>query len=282
MKRLATLALSLAATAVAAQTTNFNQVQHVETALNHFTVIDLGEPVSMYAVADRDSFDVERHDDKLFIKPLRDGAATNLLVWTPSRQVVYEIDPAGEATKMNMLIRNLPAASGTVSQNTPPAEPSAQDVQKIASLVLTETLMKTEEIALNDQRPRPGSIVVRLEEVFRAKDQIYIRYSIQNLSTAPFRITSPDVYQPSPTQSPISIPALRDHQLSTQMFEAFKVKLGPNVALTHSELEVHDLLPGQKTTGVIGIPDSGTKPSQLYQFDFGSAESQRVTAAAVL
>jgi hypothetical protein len=82
MKMLITIPFVLAVASAGAQTTNQSQVRHVETSLNHLTVIEFGEPVTTLAIADTDSFQVERHDDKVFVKPLREGVSTNLFVWT--------------------------------------------------------------------------------------------------------------------------------------------------------------------------------------------------------
>jgi hypothetical protein len=46
MKMLLTLPFVLAVAAAGAQTTSQNQVRHVETSLNHLTVIEFGEPVT--------------------------------------------------------------------------------------------------------------------------------------------------------------------------------------------------------------------------------------------
>ena len=96
MKTLTTISLVLAAAAAGAQTTSQTQIRHIETSLNHLTVLEFGEPVTTLAIADPDSFQVERHDDKVFVKPLREGVSTNLFVWTASRELSYELDPAGQ------------------------------------------------------------------------------------------------------------------------------------------------------------------------------------------
>ena len=49
MKSPLIVALALFATAAVAQTTNFNQVPHIETALNHLTVIDRELPLEVSA-----------------------------------------------------------------------------------------------------------------------------------------------------------------------------------------------------------------------------------------
>src|ERR1700676_1665971 len=105
MKMLITIPVALAVAVAGAQTTSQNQIRHVETSLNHLTVLEFGEPVSTIAVADTDSFRVEHPDDKVFIDPLREGVAANLFTRTESRQLKYEIDPSGQLAAMGVLIR---------------------------------------------------------------------------------------------------------------------------------------------------------------------------------
>jgi hypothetical protein len=84
MKTLTTISLALAVATAGAQTISQTQIRHIETSLNHLTVLEFGESVTTLAVADPDSFEIERHDDKVFVKPLREGVSTNLFVWTAS------------------------------------------------------------------------------------------------------------------------------------------------------------------------------------------------------
>lgn len=271
---------ALAATSLSAcaQTTNFNQVQHIQTALNHLTVVDLGEPVLNLAVAEPDAFEIERHDDKVFIKPLREGISTNLFIWTTARQLTYEIDPAGDLGKMNVIVRNAPQSVAHVATN----EDDDRKIQKIAALVLTQALMGTEDIAHDSTKSPANGVLVELNQVFRLRSELYIRYTVTNQSKAPFRITTPDVYQPEPTQTPISVLSLRDHQLSTQTFAAFKPRQGPSIPAAGAELQVRDLQPGQKSVGVISIHGSQTNSPKLYQLRFGSSQSGAITVETVL
>ena len=275
--------LALAAIGVAAQTTNFSQIQHIETALNHLTVIDFAEPVVTVAVADPDAIQIERHEDKVFLKPLKEGVSTNLFVWTASRQIAYEIDPAGDLAKMNVIIRDAPEPTlHRPDHDAASSEPSDQQIQKIAALVLTQALMGTENVVRESSKVATNGVSVEISQVFRSKDALYIRYTITNQSTAPFRITTPDVYEPQPTQQPISIVSLRDRQLSPQTFAAFKAKQGTSVSVVSAEAAPTDIAPGQKSTGVVTIRGSQGNPPQLYQLHFGNSQGGPVTAEAVL
>ncbi len=279
MKMLLTLLFALAVAAAGAQTTSQSQIRHVETSLNHLTVIEFGEPVTTLAIADTDSFQVERHDDKVFVKPLREGVSTNLFVWTASRELSYELDPAGQLASMDVLIRteSLPHPAGHTA-----SEPSDAEIHKIASLVLTQAMMGTEVISNDNHKQVSDRVLVVLDQVYRSRDQLYIRYSISNQTKAPFRLTTPDVYEPTPTQQPISIVALRNHQLSPETFASFKAKPGSSLVVMQAESATKDLAPGQKTTGVISIRSGAGSSPQLYQLNFGTDQNVPLTIAAVL
>lgn len=281
MKMLITIPVALAVAVAGAQTTSQNQIRHVETSMNHLTVLEFGEPVSTIAVADTDSFRVERHDDKVFIEPLREGVATNLFIWTQSRQLTYELDPAGQLATMDVLIRTEPAPKPH-PEAVASVEPNDAEIRKMASLVLAQAMMGVQDVARDGLKPVADRVQVDLEQVYRAKDQLYIRYSISNQTKQPFRLTTPDVSAPLPTHLPISLLSLRNHQLSTQTFNAFKTKPGSTSTVVQAESLARDLAPGQQTTGVLSIGSTQGNPPQLFQLNFGSDQGKPLTVEAVL
>jgi hypothetical protein len=281
MKTLITFALIFGIAAAGAQTTSQSQIRHIETSLNHLTVLEFGEPVTTLAIADPDSFQVERHDDKVFVKPLKEGVSTNLFVWTVTRELSYELDPTGQLAAMDVLVRTDPVPNPHATAQAA-AEPSDAEIRKIASLVLTQTMMGVEDIALDAERRGPSRVEVSLEQIYRAKDRIYIRYSVANQSQSPFRVTAPDVYAPLPTEQPISLVSLRNHQITSQTFAAFKAKQGSNVAVVQADNVAHDLAPGEKTTGVISIGSSMGGAPHIYQLNFGADQTGPIKVEAVL
>lgn len=283
MKLLMFIPLVLASMVAEAQTTSQTQIRHVETSLNHLTVLEFGEPVTTLAIADPDSFRVEQHDDKVFIEPLRQGVATNLFVWTGSRQLSYELDPAGELASMDVLIRVEPAAHPHISGATI-SDVSDAEIHRIASVVLAQEMVGAQEIAHDPFKGKPmqDQVEVELDQVYRTKDQLYIRYTVTNETKTPFRLTTPDVSTPLPSEQPISLLSLKNHQLSPQVFESFRVKPGASIAIVQSESAIHDLAPGQKTTGVISVGASPGNAPQLYELNFGSIQDHQLTVEAVL
>jgi hypothetical protein len=275
------LLIILATVAAGAQSTNQSQIRHIETSLNHLTVLEFGESVTTLAVADPDSFEIERHDDKIFIKPLRDGVSTNLFVWTQSRELSYELDPAGQVAQMDVLLRVEPVRSAPPGAEVS-VEPSDAEIHKIASLVLTQAMMGVEVILHDPEKQSKDRVRVDLEQVYRAKDRIYIRYSVANQSDAPFRITTPHVSIVVPTAQPIALLSLRNHQISTHAFKAFRAKQTSDVQLIEAETTMHDLAPGETATDVVSIGLSTGQAPRIYQFNFGADQSGPLRVEAVL
>jgi hypothetical protein len=281
MKILNSFLLSVAVTAAGAQTTNQSQVRHVETSLNHLTVLEFGEPVTTLALADTDSFQVERHEDKIFVKPLREGVSTNLFVWTASRELSYELDPAGQLTSMDVLIRTEPAPHPR-SSRTDESEPTNAELQKVVSLVLAQAMMGAENISNDNHKQAPDRVLIVLNQAYRSKDQLYIRYTVTNGTKTPFRLTTPDVETLTATQQPISLLGLRNHQLAPETLASFKTKPGLSVPTVQAESTNRDIAPGQTTTGVVSVRSSAGNSPQIFKLNFGDDQKVPLTIAAVL
>ncbi|MHB1698547.1 MAG: TrbG/VirB9 family P-type conjugative transfer protein [Acidobacteriaceae bacterium] len=281
MKMFVIIPFVLAVAMAGAQTTSQSQIRHIETSLNHLTVLEFGEPVTTLAIADPDSFKVERHEDKVFVMPLRDKVSTNLFVWTATRELSYELDPAGQLATMDVSIRSAPpVAPHTVASIA--AEPTDGEIRKVASLILAQAMMGVQDVTHDPAKLAKDRVQIDIDQIYRSKDQLYIRYSVSNRTQTPFRLTTPDVSVSLPTQQPISLVSLRNHQISPQTFGAFRAKQSSSIAVVQAESASRDLLPGQKTTGVVSVGSSETNPPQLYQLHFGTVQGQTLTVEAVL
>ena len=281
MKTFVIIPFALAVAMAGAQTTSQSQIRHIETSLNHLTVIEFGEPVITLAIADPDSFKVERHEDKVFVMPLRDKVSTNLFVWTATRELTYELDPAGQLAAMDVMIRSAPPVDPHAVARIS-AEPTDAEIRKIAALVLAQAMIGVEDITRDPAKLAKDRVQVDIDQVYRSKDQLYIRYSVSNRTQTTFRLTTPDVSVPLPTEQPVSLVSLRNHQISPQTFGAFRPKRSTSVAVVQAESVSRDLLPGQKTTGVVSVGSSESNPPQLYQLQFGMVKGQPLTVEAVL
>src|ERR1700727_1163875 len=143
MKRSASLILIYGLCAIAALSQQSgapspNAVVHVATALNHLTVLEFHEPVTMAAAGSSD-FQIEREANKVVGKPIKSGAATDLFVWTASRRFAYELEITQEVKNMNFAIDSAPPAPA------PPPKPVV-DADSVADVVLTRALLGAEPI----------------------------------------------------------------------------------------------------------------------------------------
>src|SRR5215469_17848481 len=86
---------------------------HLATAMDHITVLEFGEPVTQAAVGSS-AFNVEWQSNKVLIKPLKQGASTDLFVWTTSRRFSYELDPPGETKNMTYAVDHFTPVSKPV------------------------------------------------------------------------------------------------------------------------------------------------------------------------
>jgi len=276
MKRTVSLILiySLCAIAALSQqsgTPSPNAVVHVATALNHLTVLEFHEPVTMAAAGSSD-FQIEREANKVFVKPIKSGAATDLFVWTASRRFAYELEITQGVKEMNFAIDTAEPAPGP----TPKAVVET-DTDQLADIVLTRALMGAEEIKQRSTRKAKSQVSVRVEQVFRTRSSVYIHYTIENRSRLFYRVSTPQAYQLQIDNSPISLASLTHTQLDRAMLEELGDTEELALPVAHDEAEVGDLHPGETTQGVVSIRKDLKSPA-VVQLVFGDG----VKAAFVL
>jgi hypothetical protein len=143
-------------------------------------------------------------------------------------------------------------------------------------------MMGVEDIAHDPEKRAVDRVHIDLEQVYRSRDRLYIRYTVANQTKAPFRVTTPDVCAPLPTQKPISLVSLRNHQITSHTFAAFKARPVSGLEVMRAETNTRDLAPGEKTTGVISIGTSTDTPPQIYQLNFGADQNGSLKVEAVL
>jgi len=261
MKRALILVLFLLTTltfAEDARPSGTSDVIHVATALDHLTVLEFGEPVTM-AAAGSNAFQIERQENKVFVKPLKPGVSTDLFVWTSSRRFAYELEPAGEVKNMNFAIDSLTPAPK-------PVPDAHEQMAKIADMMFTKAFL--------------GAEWIDNTSIKDTKDRIYIHYAISNSSRRPYRVLEPTLYQLFPSASAISLPALAHTQLSQSLVR----KLGPAKRTTlqtaNAETQTQDLAPGHETRGVIAIRQQFSGPI-VFELVFRDAGDHNVTAVFV-
>jgi hypothetical protein len=228
---------------------------HVATALNHLTVLEFHEPVTMAAAGSSD-FQIERESNKVFVKPIKSGAATDLFVWTASRRFAYELEITQEVKNMNFAIDSAPPASA------PPPKPAVEsETNQSADVVLTRVLLGAEEIKHTRARAAKNQVSVRVERVFRTPSAVYIHYTIENNSNLFYRVNTPDAYELKINDSPISLASVAHTQLDRVMLEELGGTRELALPVALAEAESDDLHPGETTQGVVSIRQDLKSPA---------------------
>jgi hypothetical protein len=277
MKRALIFLLTMYAVVTAADELKVSQpvpseVIHVATALDHLTVLEFGEPVTM-AAAGSPAFQIERHEDKVFIKPLKAGVSTDLFVWTASRRFAYELEPPGEVKNMNFAVDSrIPTPK--------PAPDSSAHLEEIADMMLTRAFLGAERVDSTSIKDAKDRITVRIEHVFQSRNTLYIHYSIRNQSPRPYRVTTPAIAEALAPQATISVMSFHHVQLDDQTLRRLGELRERPLSPARAEVEKQDLQPGEETQGMIAIREQVVAPT-IFQLTFGSLGPRKVQATMV-
>src|SRR6266700_879384 len=225
-------------------------VVHVTTALNHLTVLEFHEPVAMAAAGSAD-FQIERQESKVFVKPMKAGASTDLFVWTASKRFAYELETTEELKNMNFAIDN----------STPAAPSVSTHVDEFTDITLARAFLGTEQINSSRVRAAKNQVEIRFAQIFRTRSSIYIHYTIENNKKGPYHLAVPSAYQLRADHPSVYLPSLACTQLDNQ--ELFKLGNAQELVLpvARAEFGVQDLGPGEATHGVIAIRQDLTSPA---------------------
>ena len=237
-------------------------VVHVATAINHLTVLEFHEPVTMAAAGSSD-FQIERQEDKVFIKPTKPGASTDLFVWTASRRFSYELETTLEVKNMNVSVDNpLPATPAA------PTTSVSAHVEEFADMMLTHAFLGAVEITPVNSRVPKGQVHISVLQVVRTKTTIYIHYSAENKSKHAYHIGSPDAFELQAGHSDLALPDFAHKQLDPRWLEDLRDAPNVPVPVAHAESAVEDLNPGESTQGVVAIRRILSSPA-VVQLVFG-------------
>ena len=112
-----------------------NQIVRVQTALNHLTVIEVGETV-MTVAAGSPAFKIEWRENKVFVQPSEPDVTTNLFIWTASGRLNYELEAAGAVEQMDFAIDHPIAQPSPVSVSAAKHPASATSEQFVLNSLL--------------------------------------------------------------------------------------------------------------------------------------------------
>lgn len=226
--------------------------RRVATSLDHLTVLEYEEPIAQ-AVLGSSTFQVEWQDNKIFVKPLQSSASTNLIVWTASgQQFSYELSVA-DVTAMDGVIH-------VSNPKRPPAPDEGAKLDQLAAIAVKRTLLGAEPVDSASVKTPKDAISVRIEQVFRDKTTVFIRYSVENRSTKAYRVAAPALYELHTEHPAISLVSLKDKQLDPRMVEKLGAIQQVSVPCSHTS-EESDVAPGKSIQGLIAVQQSADRPA---------------------
>jgi hypothetical protein len=247
-------------------------VIHVATALDHLTVLEFGEPVTM-AAAGSTAFQIERHEDKVFIKPLKAGAATDLFVWTASRRFTYELEAPGEVKNMNFALDSrIPTPK--------PVPDSNSRLEEIADMMFSRAFVGAERVDNAGIRDAKNHVTLRIEHVFQSRNTFYIHYSVRNLTQRPYRVVTPAVVEGLATKPSVALASLSRTQLDQEMLHRLGEVKERSISVVRAETGKEDLQPGEETQGVVAIREQVAEPT-IFRLTLGPERSHKVQATMV-
>jgi hypothetical protein len=254
-----------------------NRIVHVRTALNHLTVIEVGEPVTTVA-AGSSAFKIEWRENKVFIQPTEANVATNLFIWTASGRLNYELEPAGAVDQMDFVIDH-PSAPPVTLATLPKPSPAAG-----AGEAVTEGLLGGMPIRMEGVKEPKNRVIVLLKDVFQHDDnETFIRYAIRNDSKESYQLSTPQVFVLNVNSLPRSVARVSDSQLTDADASQITSDGGRAIAVVAGRTRASRVEPGQETVGVVGVklPVAKDGPTVLRLVFPGDGKAQP-TATLVL
>lgn len=231
-------------------------VRTIATALDHLTVLEYDEAVKEAAIGSS-SFQVERQENKVFVKPLKPGVSTNLFVWTASNQhYAYELSVT-DVTQMNAEVH---IASRTLSQPDKTAE-----IEQASEMAVTRALTNVERVDASSIKTPKRQIAIRFEEIVHTDKTVYIRYAIQNRKAVPYQLTAPVVYQLKIEHPEIDFAALKGKQVDLRKIMKHHNEGRMLIATIGNFGKEEVIAPGSTKESLLAIPrtDDLTVPSVL-------------------
>lgn len=255
------------------------KVTRVETAMNHLTIIELAESVTL-AAAGSPSFKIERRANKVFIQPLEEGASTNLFVWTNSGRLNYELVPAASVETMHFVIDQKIAAS---SQNQEPAVPPVGSTSTRS--IAEEMFLFAKPIRNHGVKVAGNQVSVFITDVFRKDGQLFIRYMVDNRTRQPYRAGEPEVFALQPVHSGTSLADYRYSQVGTEIEKKIGNLEQVRIASVECDVPSEPLPPGETATGIMILQASPTAPlsePSVLRFVFPMAGQQSTSVTLIL
>ncbi len=270
--------LGLLAQKLETQPPDSKKVVRVETAVDHLTVIELGDPVTMVAVGNQGAFTVERRENKVFVQPVEEGAQTNLFVWTTAGRFAYELVPAPSVEQMHFAIDQQPAALAVSA--VPRAE---QELSANSSALPVGMLTKARPVLLAGERETQGRVEIAVRDLYREHNRLYVRYAVMNHSPHEYLPARPAAWLLSGVRSPQSLVPLAGHQLGERLIRTLKAAGSSRLEVLDAS-EIRAVPPAGQALGwlVVQEPERPQDSTCVLRLEFAADAKGTVEAAVAL
>jgi hypothetical protein len=239
------LALAVPVQRIETERPDRGTVKRVETAMNHLTVIEIAEPVAM-AAAGSPAFKIERQGNKVLIQPIEEGASTNLFIWTASNRFSYELVPATSVDTMHFAIDQ------EVTTHVQ-ASPLPKDNGDSSPSGVDEVLRFGTPVRVLGTKSNSAPIGIRITDVFESKDQLIVRYTIENRTMQPYAMQTPQVFALQSPRSSTSLFALRNTQIDSDLAKAIRSDGQREVTIVDSETPTEFVRSGERKPGLLSL-----------------------------
>jgi hypothetical protein len=258
-----------------------DRVVLVHTALDHLTVIEVGEPVVTVA-AGSPAFKIEWRDNKVLIEPTEPGVTTNLFIWTVSSRFNYELESAGAVEKMDFAI-DYPRPVAVPAKPLNPSTLHSGNEDPTAKSHLIDPMLDGRPVRSEFVKTSGHTVGVLLKDLFEQRGTLFIRYEIRNNSDEVYVPGVPRVSVLNGVRSHLSLVGRQGSQLSKVEAQKLKSDGQTPLLVVDGKLRAQTLVQGEETVGVVGVklPPSSQKACVL-RIDFSRDGRGPVTATLVL
>jgi len=282
MKTVAILLLVLAAPLqrIETQYPDPAKVTRVETAMNHLTIIELKDHVTL-AAAGSPSFKIERRENKVFIQPLEEGASTNLFVWTNSGRLNYELVPAASVETMHFVIDQQSTASTQNHEDAAVSSGGSTPKQSIAD----EMFLFAKPIRNRGLKAGGNQIGVFITDVYRKDDQLFIRYMIDNRTAHAYPAGEPEVFSIESASPHTALNSYRYSQVGPDLEKKIRAQRPVRIATVECDVPSEPLPPSEAATGILILHAPPTEPESepsVLRIVFPAAGQQATAVTLVL
>jgi hypothetical protein len=264
-------ALPLAAQKIESESSDRNRIVHLQTALNHLTIIEVSEPVTMVA-AGSPSFKVEWKENKVFVQPTEAEVSTNLFIWTASERLNYELEPAAAVDKMDFAVDEAPRVTQSSAATPPPPAPSVSP---------TEVLLGSKPVRMEATKHTKKPVEIVIRDLYEENGKLLIRYAVRNQGTRGYELQTPAVYALDGARYAQSLYTLENAQLGQQEASHLKVTRETLIPVLDGQLQTSHLDPGEETVGIIALPLIPSTEPRLLRLQFPKDATNDVSAYLV-